>query len=145
MPVVRFEAADTPEHFKQKRTVSLSLVNVDAAWAGEAFPKGAFHLIACDLPYGVKHDAQLGAPGGGKNWLETLLTRSLSGFRELLKPGGTSALSVNAQTLPRARLRSLMADAGFEVFEDGPYDQFEHWVEQAITRDIAVAGKPGRR
>ena len=62
---------------------------------------------------------------------------------EVLKPGGTAAMSFNAQTLSLHKLRGLMADAGFEVLSGGDYDQFEHWVEQAITRDIAVCRKPG--
>ena len=40
------------------------------------------------------------------------------------------------------RLRALMADAGLEVLEGGPWDGFAHWVEQAITRDVAVCRKP---
>ena len=52
------------------------------------------------------------------------------------------ALSFNAQNLKLERLRALMAAAGLEVLEGGPYDGFAHWVEQAITRDIAVCRKP---
>ena len=32
-----------------------------------------------------------------------------------------------------------MARAGLEPLEDGPYLEFSHWVEQAVTRDVAVA------
>ena len=144
--VQRFEVADTPEHFKQKSGVTLSLALVDATRLSEALPRDSFHLVACDLPYGVKHDAQPGrdAPTG-KNWLETLLRRSLTELYQVMKPGAAIALSFNAQTFPLKRLRGLMAEAGFEVMEGGPYDAFEHWVEQAITRDIAVARKPARR
>lgn len=122
--------------------VSLDLVELDAARSGEAFSKNTFHLIACDLPYGVRHDAQPGqsVPKGG-NWLEALLKKALPGWRGILKPGGAVALSFNAQTFKRDRLRGLMADAGFEVLADGPYDGFGHWVEQAITRDIVVGRK----
>jgi len=138
-PVVRFEAAATPERFKAGETVSLSLMNLDAAQAAEALGKGAFHLIVCDLPYGVRHDAQLEpAARSGRNWLESLTARSLAGFRELLKPGGAAALSFNAQTFPLEKVRGLMEAAGLEVMRGGPYDGFEHWVEQAITRDVAI-------
>ena len=32
----------------------------------------------------------------------------------------------------------LMAQAGLEPLCEGPYQNFAHWVEQAVTRDIAV-------
>ena len=138
VPVVRCDVPDA-----SGRAVSLDLAELDAARAGEAFPKHSFHLVACDLPYGVKHDAQV-KPGakGEKNWLEALLRQSLSGIERLLKPGGAVAMSFNAQTFRLDRLRALMAEAGLEPMAGGPYDGFEHWVEQAITRDVAVARKP---
>lgn len=137
---VRFEYAADARSFKASaRTVSL--VNLDAAQAERAFGKNAFHIIACDLPYGVRHDAQpaLGADRRG-NWLETLLQRALPAWKAALKPGGTVAMSFNAQNFPPQRLRALLADAGFEVVETG--QGFSHWVEQAITRDIAIGRKP---
>lgn len=136
-PVTRFETAATPEDYRAGKRVSLSLINLDSTLAEEALPKNSFHLIACDLPYGVAHAAQ--SVPKGKNWLEQLLVKSLPGWTKLLKPGGTVAVSFNAQTFRRDKLRSLMADAGLESFAGGPYDCFEHWVEQAITRDIVVA------
>jgi len=143
VPVVRFETAATPEHFKAGQTASLSLMALDAAESAAALGRNAFHVIACDLPYGVRHDAQLeGGARLSKNWLETLTARALANFRELLKPGGAAALSFNAQTFPLEKVRSLMEAAGLEVLRGGPYDTFGHWVEQAITRDIAICRKP---
>lgn len=142
VPVARFETAPDAAEFKSGRAVSLSLANLDSTRAGEALGKSGFHLIACDLPYGVAHAAQPGERmPKGKNGLETLLQKSLPGFNRLLKPGGAVALSFNAQTFRRDKLRNLMADAGFEPMSGGPYDGFEHWVEQAITRDIVVGYK----
>ncbi len=142
VPVTRFETAATPEDYKNGPRVSLSLANLDAALAGETFGKNRFHLIACDLPYGVAHAARPGeAAVGGKNRLEALLAKSLPGLCRLLKPGGTVAMSFNAQTFRRDRLAALMAEAGLTPLSGGPYEGFEHWVEQAITRDIAVARK----
>lgn len=141
-PVTRFDFADTPEHYKQKETRRLSLANLDAAQTGDAYGKNAFHLIACDLPYGVRHEAQL--PQGaqrGRNWLESLLARALPAWRDALKPGGALAVSFNAQNFKRDRLCALMAEAGLEVLTGDAYDHFSHWVEQAITRDIVVCRK----
>lgn len=128
---VRFTFSDTPEHYKQKETATLQLVNADAVDARAVFGARAFHLIVCDLPYGVQH-ASHGEP------LEKLLATVLPGWREALMPGGAIAVSFNAQTLKRDRVRALMAQAGMEPMEDAAYDQFSHWVEQAVTRDIAV-------
>lgn len=121
---------------------TLHLINLDAALSADALPRNSFHIIACDLPYGVRHDAVPGqSMPKGANWLETLLNRALPAWRSLLKPGGAIALSYNAQNFRRDRLRKLVEDAGFSVMTGGLYDNLEHWVEQAITRDVAVARK----
>ena len=134
-PVCRFEYGGVDAR-------SLRLVGLDAALSDQAFPKRAFHVVACDLPYGIRHDAQVSRElRGGGNWLEALLAKALPAWREVLRPGGTVAVSFNAQTLPLARVRALMARTGLEPMQDGPWDGFSHWVEQAITRDIAVARK----
>ena len=138
-PECRFEyAADD----RSPRRSALSLINLDASRSAEALGRNACHLIACDLPYGVRHDAQP-APGPRPkgNWLEALLARALPGWMTALKPGGAIALSFNAQNTRPERLRGLMADAGFEVMRGGAYEGFSHWVEQAITRDIVVCRK----
>ncbi|MBQ8110375.1 MAG: hypothetical protein IJ124_09485 [Clostridia bacterium] len=139
----RFEYAADARAAKEGRSNALSLVHLDAAKASEALGRDVFHIIACDLPYGVRHDAQL-AQGANRrgNWLETLLRAALADWRRALKPGGTVALSFNAQNYSLARLRGLMAESGFEVMQGGAYESFSHWVEQAITRDIAVCRKP---
>ena len=135
----RFEYA--PEARAPRRT--LSLLNLDASASCGALGRNAFHVIACDLPYGVSHDAQLARGQRAKgNWLEALVERALPDWKAALKPGGAIALSFNAQNLKLERLRALMAAAGLEVLQGGPYDGFAHWVEQAITRDIAVCRKP---
>ena len=132
-PQARFELKD--------QGLSLDLIQLDAGRAAQGLRKNSVHLIACDLPYGVRHEASpVKRPQSG-SWLEALLREALPQLHALLKPGGTAALSFNAQTFKRDRLLSLMAEAGFEVLTGGPYEGFEHWVEQAITRDIAVGRK----
>jgi len=135
----RFEYAPQPHDARR----SLSLVCLDAARTGGALGRNTYHVIACDLPYGVRHDAQLGrGPKAKGNWLEALIERALPDWKAALKPGGAMALSFNAQNLKQERLRDLMEGAGLEVMRGGPYDGFAHWVEQAITRDIAICRKP---
>lgn len=139
----RFEFAEDAGAFKAGKGGALSLVGLDASQTAEALGRNKYHLIVCDLPYGIRHDAQL-APGAnrGGNWLETLLVRALPGWKAALKPGGAIALSFNAQNFRLDKLRGLMADAGLRVRQGGALDGFSHWVEQAITRDIAIADAP---
>lgn len=132
IPVKRFVFADTPGHFKNGDGHSLCMANSDAARVREVFGKEKFHMIVCDLPYGVQHSGVGGSP-------EKLLEKALSAWREALKKGGTVAVSFNAQTLKRERVLELMEKAGLEVKRGGAYEGFSHWVEQAVTRDIAVA------
>lgn len=134
VPVAQFCFADAPERFRAEDRRALRLVNADAGRAREIFGREKFHMIVCDLPYGVQH-----ASVGGR--LEELLARVLPTWREALKKGGTVALSFNAQTMKTEKVRSLMEAAGLEVRRGGAADGFSHWVEQAVTRDIAV----GRR
>ena len=141
-PECRFEFAPDAASLREGRASGLSLINLDASRCGEALGKNAYHVIACDLPYGVRHDAQLARGEAVRgNWLEALLERSLPGWGAALKPGGTVALSFNANNVKLERVRQLMQEAGMEVMRGGAWDGFSHWVEQAITRDIAICKK----
>lgn len=132
--VARFRFAATPERFRAGDCRALQLARLDAARVRQVFGGERFHLIACDLPYGVQH-----APVGGG--LEDLLARALPEWRGALKKGGSVALAFNAQTLRRERVIERMEAAGLEPCRGGAYEEMSHWVEQAVTRDIAV----GRR
>lgn len=132
--ISRFNFADTPGHFKNNDQSNLRLANADAIRIREIFGKEKFHMIVCDLPYGVQHSGLGGSP-------EKVLANALPGWKEALKKGGTVAVSFNAQTLKREKVLQLMEAAGLEAKRGGAYECFSHWVEQAVTRDIAV----GRR
>ena len=88
-----------------------------------------------DLPYGVQHSA-------GKESFEALLRRVMPVWKDALLPGGAVALSFNTNTIKPAPLREIMESSGLTVMQGGEYDGFAHWVEQAVTRDIAVAVRP---
>lgn len=133
-PCVNFSFSDTAEHYKERKIAMLRLVNGDATLTRETFGNRAFHIIVCDLPYGVQHNSHGGS-------LEQLLANVLPGWRDALMPGGAIAVSFNAQTLKTAKVQELMAQAGLEPLCEGPYQNFSHWVEQAVTRDIAVCRK----
>ena len=66
-------------------------------------------------------------------------TKAIDNVESGLKPGGTVALSFNAQNVKTELVRQKMQEAGMEVMRGGAWDGFSHWVEQAITRDVAIA------
>lgn len=117
----------------------LRVGEADAAIAGAAVGRESQHLIVCDLPYGVQH-APGGAGGAGQSF-EALLSRTLPSWREALKTGGAVAVAYNVNTLKTESVRSIMKACGLKPLCGGIYDRLEHWVEQAVTRDAAVAVK----
>lgn len=130
--VSNFKFSPNPDAYRRGNVNSLRLARADAAQARELFGKEKFHIIVCDLPYGVQH-----AASGAK--LDVLLERALPRWREALKKGGCVALSFNSNTMKRSKILDMMDAAGLEAKRGGVYEDFSHWVEQAVTRDIAVA------
>lgn len=135
-----FTFAQSAEAYKAGETISLSLMRGDTVDATGALPKNNVHVISADLPYGVQH-----APGsqGKMASFEGLLGRALIVWQKKLKPGGAIALSFNSYTLKKSTLLTMLSDAGYEPLTGGPYDELEHWVEQAVLRDAVVARKKG--
>ena len=132
-----FEFADTAERFKAGDKRTLSLAALDGARLNAARKKESVHLIVSDLSYGVQH-----APGGKKGVsLEEMLYDVLPVWTRTLKRGGAMALSFNVNTLAPDMVRGMMAECGLDVMDEPAYCGLEHWVEQAITRDVAVAVK----
>ena len=131
-----FEFAQTPERFKAKDTRTLGMSALSGEALGAVYRKPCCHLLVADLPYGVQH-----APGGGKKMpsLEDMLYDALPVWAELLHTGGAMALSFNVNTLKPEIVRGMMAEVGLDLAEGPAYEGLEHWVEQAITRDVAVA------
>ena len=124
---------------KQKKSARLSMILADSSQMERYLKPERFHIMAADLPYGVQH-----APGqrGGMASFEQMLKGALKQWLKVLKPGGALALAFNTYTLRRAALSEWMAQAGFEVMTGGAYEGFEHWVEQAVNRDVLVGKRP---
>ncbi|MBE5790845.1 MAG: hypothetical protein E7322_01650 [Clostridiales bacterium] len=118
--------------------LSLNCAIADSVSTAKIFGKEVFSIICADLPYGVQHAPN--GQGGAKSF-ENMLVSCLPAWREALKKGGAIALSYNTHTLKTERVREIMEKAGFEVMRGGAYDKMEHWVEQAVMRDIAVCVK----
>ncbi|MBQ6594250.1 MAG: hypothetical protein IJH78_01130 [Clostridia bacterium] len=127
-----FAFSADPESLRRHTAGRLRLVEADAREADAVFGREAFHLICCDLPYGVQH-----GPRGGS--VAQLLKSALPGWRRALKPGGAVAVAMNVNILKTDTAYGLMEEAGFRTPGDRPC--FSHWVEQAVTRDIAVCIK----
>lgn len=136
VPEALYTLADTKEHFQQKDTRTLRLLQGDTGLIGELLRKAPVEILVADLPYGVQHAPQAGQRP--ESFLG-MLSRILPAWKAALKKGGAMAVSFNALTLPRKKLVTLMEEAGLHVLTDAPYNNFEHFVEQAVTRDVVIA------
>lgn len=134
----RFTLANDTQHYKQGRTITCRWIHGDTAVADEAVGQGGCHLVVGDLPYGVQHAPR---SGQGTGSLIGLLQRALPAYRRALAVGGALALSFNTYTLPRADVARAMRDAGLIPMESAPFNDFAHWVEQAVNRDMVIAVK----
>ena len=129
------EFAKDAKAFKAGDTRTLKTAVIDSGRISLLGVKKEFHLLATDLPYGVQH-----APGGPKGKsLQQMVRDVLPAWRDSLKIGGAMALSFNVNTLKLDFVRGAMEEAGLKVMTGPGYDGLEHWVEQAISRDVAVA------
>ena len=136
VPAAVYTIADTKENFRAGDTRTLSLFLGDTGLTGELCKKAPAHLLVADLPYGVQH-----APQDGRRTesFMQVMKRALPQWRDAVRKGGAVALSFNTLTLKKADLVQLLADAGFTPLTEAPYNDFEHFVEQAVNRDFVVA------
>lgn len=135
-PMWQFSTANDADAYRAGDTRTLGAVVCDTLLADKVMPRRKFHIIAGDLPYGVQHAPHAGR---GQSPIESFTAQAVPVWARLLAPGGALALSFNTYTLKRQTLREQMKKSGLDVMEGGPYDAMEHWVEQAVNRDIVVA------
>lgn len=157
-PLWQLTTARTPEEYKSRDVRTLSLAQCDTLLLDRLLTRRRFHMIVGDLPYGVQHATHTGdsrtafkpgaagRPGAHERvravTIEQFTAEAVPVWSRLLAPGGVLALSFNAYTLEREALRAQMRACGLEVCQGGAYDGMEHWVEQAVKRDLAVGVKP---
>ncbi|MFG1702283.1 TRM11 family SAM-dependent methyltransferase [Nonomuraea sp. M3C6] len=115
----------------------LTMVNADTLKSREFFRPRSFDVLVTDAPYGVQHGSK-GGTGLSRSPLE-LLKQAVPVWAELLRPGGAMGVAWNTYGGKSSELAAILTDAGLEVMD---YPDFEHWVDQAIVRDIIVARKP---
>ncbi|MEV1174423.1 SAM-dependent methyltransferase [Nonomuraea sp. NPDC049784] len=115
----------------------LAMVNADTLKSREFFKPRSFDVLVADAPYGVQHGSK-GGSGLSRSPLE-LLRQAVPVWAGLLRPGGAMGISWNTYGGKSSELAKILAGAGLDVMD---YPDFEHWVDQAIVRDIIVARKP---
>lgn len=129
------------DEFKAGDVQHVSVVNADTLRSREFFKPRSFDVIVTDAPYGVQHGSHGGRAGGkglSRSPLE-LISKAVPVWAELLRPGGALGVSWNTYGGGREELAAILASAGLEV---AALPDFEHWVDQAIVRDLMVARKP---
>ena len=136
----KFEVALSKDDLKNKNTVVIDVVQDDTKFADDNFKKELFHVIVGDLPYGVQH----GSPSNQGNLTrnpKAMIKEALPAWIQVLKPGGTIAVSWNIRILPRHQLELIFSEAGLEVLHSDALDHLEHVVDASITRDLLIAKK----
>jgi hypothetical protein len=139
----RLDAEVTPAGHEQP--VALTVFSGDTRQSAALFGKRKFDAVMADAPYGVVHGSQTdvrGASGRRDRSAAGLISDALPVWAQQLKTGGALGLSWNAIGLSRERLLELLARAGLEPLDFGPYRDFEHRVDSSIRRDLVVAIKP---
>jgi hypothetical protein len=139
---LRLELAPSKEQYKAGDVQQLDVVNADTTRAGEFFRPGTVDLVVADAPYGVQHGSRTAMKGLTRDPL-ALLAAGTPVWAALLRPGGALGVSWNTYVASREDAAKVLADAGLEVMDGGPYLNLRHRVDQAIVRDVLVARKPG--
>ncbi|GIG87137.1 TRM11 family SAM-dependent methyltransferase [Plantactinospora endophytica] len=130
-------AADK-ESYRAGQTQLLDVVQADTVRSGEFFRPGTQDVLVADAPYGVQHGSRSAGRGLARSPLD-LLAEAVPVWADLLRPGGALGISWNTNVARRSEAARILADAGLEVLDDGPYLEFGHRVDQAIVRDVLVA------
>lgn len=130
----KFVVSDSAEHFKDGDTRTLRLICGDTREAEALLKPNSVHLMVTDAPYGVQKGT-----AGRQDSIGGTIAAALPGWLDVLKSGGVLAMSFNTHVTRREGLVRLFEKAGFEIVQTA---NLEHWVEQAISRDVILARKP---
>jgi SAM-dependent methyltransferase len=128
----------TKESYRSGDSLELVYVNADTTKALEFYRPRTFDLVVADAPYGVQHGSRSGDRGLHRNPLD-LLAAAAPVWARLLRAGGALGISWNSKVARRADAVALLAGAGLEPLDSGPWLGFSHRVDQAIVRDVVVA------
>ncbi len=118
---------------------TICIVAGDARNAELIAKKNRFHILICDLPYGIQHGCAE-EKSAARN-PKSLLLSCLSGWHRVLLSGGVMVLAWNTFVLPKKEIGEAVTAAGFTLITPDPPNAFAHRVDQAIHRDILIAKK----
>jgi RMKL-like, methyltransferase domain len=138
---LKITLAGTREAYRSGETQCLDVVNTDTTRCLEFFRPETQDLVVADAPYGIQHGSRTTERGLTRTPL-ALISEAAPIWAKLLRPGGAFGMSWNTYVAHREDLATILTDAGLDVLDEGPYLEFKHRVDQAITRDIIVARKP---
>ena len=124
--------AESKDRYRAGDTVTLSVINADTTSALEFLPRGRSDVLVTDAPYGVQHASRTSHRGAARSPLE-LLTAALPTWVDLLRSGGALGVAWNVHVARREDAAAVLTDAGLRVCDEGPYREFGHRVDQAIT------------
>jgi len=119
----------------------LDAVEGDTVRIGDHVRAGSQDVVVADAPYGVRHGARA-AGRLDRNPLD-LVGAAAEGWAATLRPGGALGLAVNTHVAPRSEVVALLAGAGLQPLEHGPWLALSHRVDAGVHRDVVVARKPG--
>ena len=139
----RFDAEVTVDG----RALTLGVFTGDTRQSAALWGRRTFDASVTDAPYGVVHGSQTdvkGAPTGPKRDRSAagLLTAAVPVWAGQLRAGGALGVSWNTYGMSREDLVAVLAGAGLDVRDDGPWRSFSHRVDSSIQRDLVVAVKP---
>lgn len=127
----------TKEAWKAGEIQRVGMVNADTRRSREFFKPRSFDILVTDAPYGVQHGSR-GGGGLSRSPLD-LVAEAVPVWAELLRPGGALGIAWNTYGGSRRELAAILEAHGLDV---QTLPDFEHWVDQAIVRDLMVARKP---
>ncbi len=131
------------------RSLTLGVFSGDTRQSAALWGRRRFDAVVADAPYGIVHGSQTdikGAPTGPKRERSAagLLRQAVPIWVSQLRPGGALGLSWNTYGMSREDLVAVLADAGLEVRDEGPWRTFSHRVDSSIQRDLVVGVLPQR-
>lgn len=132
------ETANSIQNYKAKDRRKVQFANGNTLYVNAFYKKSSAHVIVTDIPYGIQHNPR--SKSKPVDMLD-LLSQASVAWKKILKAGGSVVISYNAFTLDKKALKKAFEASGYEVLTDGVYANFEHWVEQAVNRDVFVARK----
>jgi tRNA G10 N-methylase Trm11 len=130
----------TKDSYKAGDALSLTFVNADTVKTRDFHRADSVDLIVTDAPYGVQHGSRAGE-GLQRSPLD-LLRGAAPVWAQVLRPGGALGIAWNTNVASRDAALDVLADAGLDPIDDGPYRSLAHRVDQAIVRDIVIARRP---